>query len=49
MMDNNDDTDPAPMGWHTVGAFLIGSILAMIVVAFALIFFAGLYIWSLLI
>ena len=44
-----DDIEPMPEMWHKIGAFMLGSILAMIVVFFALMFFTGFYIWSLLI
>jgi len=44
-----EDIEPMPEMWHKIGAFMLGSILAMIVVAFALVFFTGVYIWSLLI
>jgi hypothetical protein len=44
-----DDIEPMPEVWHKIGAFMLGSILAMIVVAFALVFFTGIWIWSLLI
>jgi hypothetical protein len=44
-----DDIEPMPEMWHKIGAFMLGSILAMIVVFFALMFFTGAYIWSLLI
>ena len=44
-----EDIEPMPEMWHKIGAFMLGSILAMIVVFFALMFFTGFYIWSLLI
>ena len=44
-----DDIEPVSDGWHTVGKFMIGAVLAMIVVCFSLVFFTGLYIWGLLI
>ena len=44
-----DDIEPVSDGWHTVGKLMIGAVLAMIVVFFTLMFFTGVYIWSLLI
>ena len=44
-----EDIEPVSDGWHTVGKFMIGAVLAMIVVCFSLVFFTGLYIWGLLI
>ena len=43
------DIEPVSDQWHTVGALMLGFIMAMVVVAFALIFFTGLWVWSLLI
>jgi hypothetical protein len=44
-----DDIEPVGDGWHTVGTFMMSAVLAAIVVCFALVFFTGIYIWSLLI
>ena len=44
-----DDIDPVPDTWHKIGAFMLAAIFAVLMVFFALIFFTGLWIWSLLI
>ena len=44
-----DDIDPMPDQWYTMGQFFIGAVFAAITVFFALMFFTGIYIWSLLI
>lgn len=44
-----DDIEPVSDGWHKVGTFMLAGVMAMIVVCFALVFFTGLYVWSLLI
>ena len=44
-----DDIEPVSDSWHTVGWLMIGAVLTVIVVFFALMFFTGFYIWSLLI
>ena len=44
-----EDIEPVPDTWHTVGAFMLAGVMAMIVICFALVFFTGLYVWSLLI
>ena len=44
-----DDIDPVPDPWHKIGAFMLAAIFAVLMVFFALIFFTGLWIWSLLI
>lgn len=43
-----DDIAPVSDGWHKVGTFMLAGVMAMIVVCFALVFFTGLYVWSLL-
>ena len=43
------DIEPVPDTWHTVGAFMLAGVMAMIVICFALVFFTGLWVWSLLI
>ena len=44
-----NDIDPVPDTWHKIGAFMLAAIFAVLMVFFALIFFTGLWIWSLLI
>lgn len=44
-----DDIEPVDDSWHTVGTFLFSAVLAAIVICFALVFFTGIYVWSLLI
>jgi hypothetical protein len=44
-----DDIDPVSDQWHTMGRFFIGAVFAAITVFFALVFFTGVYVWSLLI
>jgi len=43
------DIEPVPDTWHTVGKLMISAVLGMIVVCFSLVFFTGVWIWSLLI
>jgi hypothetical protein len=43
------DIDPVPDQWQIVGRFFIGAVFAAITVFFALVFFTGVYVWSLLI
>ena len=44
-----DDIEPVPDQWHKIGAFMLAAIFAVLMVFFALIFFTGLWVWSLLI
>ena len=44
-----DDIEHVPEEWHTMGSILLGVAMAVLVVLFALFFFTGMYIWSLLI
>lgn len=44
-----EDIEPVPDTWQTVGTFMMAGVMAMIVICFALVFFTGLYVWSLLI
>ena len=44
-----DDIEPVPETFHTMGSILLGIAIAMLVVFFALMFFTGMWIWSLLI
>ena len=43
------DIDPVPDTWHTVGRLMIGAVMAVLMVFFAMAFFTGLWVWSLLI
>ena len=43
------DIEPVPDTWQTVGTFMMAGVMAMIVICFALVFFTGVWIWSLLI
>jgi hypothetical protein len=43
MTEEDDDT------WHTVGKLMIGAALAVLTLFFGLMFFTGMWIWSLLI
>lgn len=44
-----DDIDPMPEQWHTMGKFVIGAIMAVLAVVCILLFFTGVWVWSLLI
>ena len=44
-----EDIAPEGDGWQTVGKLMISAVLMMIVICFTLVFFTGVYIWSLLI
>jgi hypothetical protein len=43
-----DDIEPAPEVWHTVGAMMLTAIFGVLAVVCILLFFAGAWIWSLL-
>ena len=43
------DLEPVSDQWHTVGRFMIAAVLAVIFVFFTLMFFTGVFIWSLLV
>ena len=43
------DIDPVPDTWHTIGAWLLLFIFAALAVIVLLLFFTGLWVWSLLI
>ena len=43
------DIEPVPDTWHTIGAWMLGGIMAVLAVICLAVFFTGLYIWSLLI
>ena len=44
-----DDIEPASDTWQVIGSVMVGAALAVLVVFFTLMFFTGLWIWSLLI
>ena len=44
-----DDIDPVPETWNTIGAWLLFFVFAALAVVVLLIFFTGVWIWSLLI
>ena len=44
-----DDIDPVPETWHRIGAFMLWSIFTVLAVVVLMIFFTGLWVWSLLI
>lgn len=44
-----DDIEPVPEEWHTVGVVAISIIMAALAIVCLLIFFTGVYMWSLLI
>jgi hypothetical protein len=44
-----DDIEPVSDTWQVIGSVMVGAALAVLVVFFTLMFFTGLYIWSLLI
>ena len=43
------DIDPVPDTWHTIGAWMLGAIMAVLAVIILGLFFTGLWVWSLLI
>lgn len=43
------DIDRAPDTWHTIGAWMLGGIMAVLLVICLGLFFTGLWVWSLLI
>jgi hypothetical protein len=43
------DIDPVPDTWHTIGAWMLGGIMTVLLVICLGLFSTGLYIWSLLI
>ena len=43
------DIDPVPDTWHTIGAWMLGAIMTVLLVICLGLFFTGLWIWSLLI
>ena len=44
-----DDIDRAPESWHTIGAWMLGAIMTVLLVICLGLFFTGLWVWSLLI
>ena len=44
-----DDIDRAPDTWHTIGAWMLGGIMTVLLVICLALFFTGLWVWSLLI
>ena len=44
-----DDIDRAPDTWHTIGAWMLGGIMTVLLVICLGLFFTGLWVWSLLI
>ena len=44
-----DDIEHVPETWHTIGAWMLGAIMTVLLVICLGLFFTGLYIWSLLI
>ena len=44
-----DDIAPVPQAWQMVGSALFGFAIAVLIVFFAMMFFTGAWIWSLLI
>jgi len=45
----DDSIEPVPEEWHTVGLVAISIIMAALAIVCLLIFFTGVYMWSLLI
>ena len=43
------DIEPVSETWHTIGAWMLGGIMTVLLVICLGLFFTGLYIWSLLI
>ena len=44
-----DDIDRAPDTWHTIGAWMLGGIMTVLLLICLGLFFTGLWVWSLLI
>ena len=44
-----DDIEPVPDTWHTIGAWMLGGIMTVLLVICLGLFFTGLWVWSLLI
>ena len=43
------DIDRVPETWHTIGAWMLGGIMTVLLVICLALFFTGLWVWSLLI
>ena len=43
------DIEPVPETWQVIGSVLVGFVLVVLMVVFLLLFFTGLWVWSLLI
>ena len=44
-----EDIEPVPQAWQMVGSVVVGFVLVALMVVFLLLFFTGLWVWSLLI
>ena len=44
-----DDIEPVPQAWQMVGSVVVGFVLLALMVVFLLLFFTGVWVWSLLI
>ena len=44
-----DDIEPVPQAWQMIGSVVVGFVLVALMVVFLLLFFTGLWVWSLLI
>jgi hypothetical protein len=44
-----DDIDPVPETWQVIGSVVVGFVLVALMVVCLLLFFTGIWIWSLLI
>ena len=44
-----DDIEPVPETWQMIGSVVVGFVLVALMVVFLLLFFTGLWVWSLLI
>ena len=44
-----DDIEPVPDTWQMIGSVVVGFVLVALMVVFLLLFFTGLWVWSLLI
>ena len=43
-----DDIEPVPQSWQVIGSVVVGFVLVALVVVCLLLFFTGIWIWSLL-
>jgi hypothetical protein len=46
---NLDDIEPVPEVWQKIASFAVGFVLVALMVVFLMLFFTGLWVWSLLI